>query len=453
MKEISTADRTKIKRAIKRINEVGSILNKHVFERERETDGILLSVVAGASCLFVGEPGTGKTHHIRAACTLLGLSAFDILISETTKPDSIFGPPDIPALAKGIQRTKTKGYAPEAEVLFFDELFKASGIVLNPLLWLVNEHQYRNGDEGVIKCPTMAVFAASNELPTDQSLKAIYDRFILRYNVQYLKSKENLGKMLDSSNSRIKEAVMSKEDVLLLRKTARQIEIPEEVRDIVFALRDQLMRGAQISVSDRRLVKAFRILQARALLNGRSRVVVQDITTLVNVFWDTPEQIRKVRAIVLAVSNAKLSELTSYEDLVEELWQKGLKTGDLEESGRKIFEIYKGVKKFKSDEGKELAGRIRNYLVRIKSIQAKRTDLVIIEMVDADNVTWYKLSSSSSLFWSTQQLRSAKFRHRRKGGYWWIAGVDKEKAKKFRKKLKRRIQSVLGVEPKFQSML
>ena len=68
---------------------------------------------------------------------------------------------------------------PTAEVVFLDEIFKANSAILNSLLSLLNERRLYIGAER-IDVPLLALFAASNELPDDDSLEALLDRFVLR---------------------------------------------------------------------------------------------------------------------------------------------------------------------------------------------------------------------------------------------------------------------------------
>ena len=120
-----------IKDIMKKVQRIRSYINECVLERESETDSALLAVMSGQSCLLLGDAGAAKTQQIQLMSSMLGLSLFDTLMSESTKPESIFGPVDVPALAKGIQRVKIEGYAPTAEIIFLDEVFKASGIISN----------------------------------------------------------------------------------------------------------------------------------------------------------------------------------------------------------------------------------------------------------------------------------------------------------------------------------
>src|ERR1700735_231165 len=68
---------------------------------------------------------------------------------------------------------------PEASLVFLDELLNANSAILNSLLMVLNERVFRRGRE-TRALPTLAVFAASNRLPEDDALGALFDRFLIR---------------------------------------------------------------------------------------------------------------------------------------------------------------------------------------------------------------------------------------------------------------------------------
>ena len=60
-----------------------------------------------------------------------------------------------------------------------DELFNANSAILNSLLMVLNERVFKRGSE-TRKLPALMVVGASNNLPQDEALEALYDRFLLR---------------------------------------------------------------------------------------------------------------------------------------------------------------------------------------------------------------------------------------------------------------------------------
>lgn len=432
-------------------------VNGRVYERERETEGLIVAILSGTSALFVGAPGAGKTFQTRIISKLFGMSVFDTLMSETTKPDSIFGPTDVPALANGIQRTKIKGYAPDCEILFFDEIFKASGVVLNPLLWLINEHEYRNGDEGIIQCPTKAVFAASNELPTDDALAAIFDRFLLRYQVSYLKSRNSLNSMLDGSDDDMSDApTLESTDIEKLRAMTKRVVVPADVRETVYTVRDMLLRSLGIQISDRRLVQSFKILRAKALLEGRSTVIKEDIEILSNVFWSNFEQCAKARSLVLSMVNSKLSDIVAYAEVAETLWQDSIKSGELDVAKLKMEAMLANVEKFSSNEGKQIAASLLDYLGRIDNILNQRKTFTILILPAEGNSFIFQVGRGTDSLWSSKQLRKCGFRHARKANYWWQEAYDDKNSMKERKSarisLRKTVSDALGVTVEFNKI-
>src|SRR5258708_21867471 len=140
---------------------------------------LLVATIAGEHAVLIGPPGTAKSALIRTFARLIHARYFEYLLTRFTEPNEIFGPVDISAFREGRYERRTEGMLPDAEIVFLDEVFKSNSAILNALLTLLNERRFASGGT-VTRCPLLSAFGASNEVPGDETLTAIYDRFILR---------------------------------------------------------------------------------------------------------------------------------------------------------------------------------------------------------------------------------------------------------------------------------
>src|SRR5262245_1901669 len=162
-----------------RLAQLARTLESRFLGKEEVIRLLLISVVAGEHAVLIGPPGTAKSALIRLFSRLLQANYFEYLLTRFTEPNEIFGPVDIAAFREGRYERRIDGMLPQAEVVFLDEVFKSNSAILNALLTLLNERRYTSGGR-VIRCPLLSAFGASNEVPTNESLTAIYDRFLLR---------------------------------------------------------------------------------------------------------------------------------------------------------------------------------------------------------------------------------------------------------------------------------
>src|SRR5499433_3574954 len=136
-------------------------------------------LVGGENLFILGPPGTAKSALVHNLAARLEGRVFDYLLTRFTEPNELFGPFDIRRLREGELITNTEGMLPEAAVVFLDELFNANSAILNSLLTVLNERIFRRGRE-TRRLPTLMVVGASNRLPEDEALGALFDRFLVR---------------------------------------------------------------------------------------------------------------------------------------------------------------------------------------------------------------------------------------------------------------------------------
>src|SRR5258707_8614832 len=136
-------------------------------------------LIGGENLFLLGPPGTAKSALVHELAARLEGRSFDYLLTRFTEPNELFGPFDIRKLREGELLTNTEGMLPEASLVFLDELLNANSAILNSLLTALNERIFRRGKE-TRPLKALMFVGASNHLPQDDALNALFDRFLLR---------------------------------------------------------------------------------------------------------------------------------------------------------------------------------------------------------------------------------------------------------------------------------
>ena len=303
----------------KRTQELLKALTDDAYERSEVMELSLLSALAGESIFLLGLPGVGKSMMARKLkLAFQGANSFEYLMSRFSTPDEIFGPISITKLREqDTYQRITKGYLPESEIIFLDEIWKAGPAIQNSLLTVLNEKIYRNGDFDMY-LPIRGIIAASNELPAEgEGLEALWDRFLIRYVVEPIKIKNNFRRLISLNRSATKSneiAPLTQKECQQLDALVNKCKIPEYIMDLMYQLREDLTELSKSSaedtsnennnemkyyVSDRRWCKIAHIMRVSACVNGRNVVDISDFMLLVHMIWNSDECINKCRNIVI----------------------------------------------------------------------------------------------------------------------------------------------------------
>jgi len=259
-----------------------------------------VSLVAGENTFLYGPPGTAKSALVQELASRLGGRAFDYLLTRFTEPSELFGPFDLRRLREGELVTNTEGMLPEAEFVFLDELLNANSAVLNSLLLALNERIFRRGRERV-RLPMLLTIGASNRLPEDDALAALFDRFLLRVHCGNVPT-ERLSEVLQAGWQRERSGTLapslSMDEVRALQQTVSEVDLIP-VRPAYIRLVERL-REAGMAISDRRAVRLQRVVAGSAVISGRDHAAVSDLWTL-RYIWDVPAQREMLAAHVQAI--------------------------------------------------------------------------------------------------------------------------------------------------------
>jgi MoxR-like ATPase len=236
---------------------------------------------------------------------LAGRRYFEWLLTKFTTPEELFGPVSLEALERGRYERITSGKLPEAEVVFLDEVFKANSAILNALLTVLNERRFYQGTQ-VLPVPLEVLLAASNELPDEDELAALYDRFLLRFTVGYIEQDARFAELLRRDTKEAEAAgppaaSLSPAELLELQQAATEVRLPDGVVQELVAVRKKLGEEGVVA-SDRRYRQAVQVLKAAALLAGRDRVAISDLRWLEHMLWSDPEEKIAVRRVLSEIA-------------------------------------------------------------------------------------------------------------------------------------------------------
>lgn len=283
---------------VDKLNDVLQHLKKTFVGKDDIIDLMGICLAGRENLFLLGPPGTAKSAMVRALANLLEGKTFEYLLTRFTEPNELFGPFDIRKLREGDLVTNTEGMLPEASLVFLDELLNANSAILNSLLMALNEKIFRRGKE-TRALPALLFIGASNHLPEDEALQALFDRFLLRVHCDNV-DPADLEKVLQAGwkleqSERATPAKISAEEVRELQNITTTIDL-SGIRGAYITLIQQL-RNAGIQISDRRAVKLQRLIAASAVLCKREMAILSDMWVL-RYIWDTEEQQELIAAIV-----------------------------------------------------------------------------------------------------------------------------------------------------------
>jgi MoxR-like ATPase len=292
-----------------RLAGIADVLEQTFLGKDEVIRLLLVATLAGEHAVLIGPPGTAKSALLRTFARLLDARYFEYLLTRFTEPNEIFGPVDLGAFRDGRYERRTEGMLPDAEIVFLDEVFKSNSAILNALLTLLNERRYTSGGR-VIKSPLLSAFGASNEVPTDENLAAVFDRFLLRirsdnldaYHFQDLLSRGLAHEIAGQSGNEAHPLVRAREIAELHRTFGQRTTFREEFfaayKGLVFQI-----RAEGITLSDRRVVKLLKLFAASAFLDGRTSPDASDFFILKHI-WNNEDQAAILDSLVSPVLEA-----------------------------------------------------------------------------------------------------------------------------------------------------
>ena len=306
-----------------RVNNLRRDLHRYWVDKEALIDLMAICCVAQEPLLLVGKPGTAKSDLVVKFVQALGLDTnsedyFEYMLTQFTEPGEIVGPIDINVLKEGRYVRRIAGKLPRAKVVFLDEIFKSNSAILNTLLTVINERKFYQ-DGKPTKVPMRMLFAATNEIPDNAELAALRDRFTLKaesrsvrsYAFDELLAKGMQNEVYKAQKQRPWANRASLEDFLKLKAYldhifASELEggthhrsryFPDDVYRLFVRILKALEKEFRYEVSDRKIIKLYKLVRTRAFLIHGGVVTKSDLV-LLRYISDRAEDLEAMRELV-----------------------------------------------------------------------------------------------------------------------------------------------------------
>lgn len=292
-----------------RINRFRVALSHYFVSRQEIIDLMTVCAIAQEPLLLVGVPGTAKSDLVTKFRDALGIPSddyFEYMLTRFTEPSEVMGPIDINLLREGRYIRRAGGKLPTARMVFLDEIFKSNSAILNSLLTIINERKYYQ-DGAPVPVALKILLAATNEIPEHAELGALKDRFCLKVVAHSVQDEHFLDLVdagLDAQTQRdlnLKPWIEGHANLVDLLKAHRYLTMqmarrelqpdgsalrdrhryfPEELLRELHRLLKTLSREDGVFVSDRKVVKLYKLLRARAWLFHGGKVEREDLALL-----------------------------------------------------------------------------------------------------------------------------------------------------------------------------
>lgn len=295
---------------------------KDIWGQDTVINRTLNCMVAAGHLLNVGAPGTAKTRTVSRVATVMGLDWKRVQFTSDLMPSDILGSEVLEIGEDGKQHFRFNKGPVFTQFLMADEINRAGARTQSALLEAMQERRVTIAGERYVLQQPFTVMATQNPIEqegTNPLPEAQLDRFLMRLDVDYpdldaekkvminttgtstdLRSMfeqsamgVDLTRAVDKDEEITLQAILGKNDLILMQKTAKRLPLSEKVVDAVM----QIVRNARPSNPGAsklvqeyvswgpgpRAVQAFAVAaKAKALMENRLSPNVEDVLSLID---------------------------------------------------------------------------------------------------------------------------------------------------------------------------
>ena len=272
-------------------------LSRVIVGQHEVVEELLISLFSRGHCLLEGVPGLAKTLMISTLARSLDLSFSRIQFTPDLMPADIIGTDVLEEdRASGTRQLRFLEGPLFANVVLADEINRTPPKTQAALLEAMQERQVSVGRVRHKLVDPFFVLATQNPIEQEGTYplpEAQQDRFMFKVRVHYPSFHEEFEIARRTTGAVVDEAhpVLSAADIIALQQSVREVPISDHLVRYALALVRQTRageKGVPDFVSDQlswgagpRAVQFLIVgAKARALLQGRSHVAVEDLQTL-----------------------------------------------------------------------------------------------------------------------------------------------------------------------------
>lgn len=311
-----------------KITKIENELNRAFQERDHLARGIVLALLTRQHVLVYGGKGTAKSKLVTALFSALEGKVFATQFGEGITEDFVIGPPNVALLQKeGRIEHNVKGFLPEAEFAYLEELFDANGGLLRgTLLTLLNERKFMRGTQH-FDVPLWTAVATTNFYKdNDDKLDAVIDRFLVRIKVTDLQEDSSVETMLCNYVEGVETTfpTITRDELAALHVKMQAVDIELSLIQLYQALLADVAKlsGSSIRLSDRRKCQVLDLMRASAVLAGRTECNDDDLEAarygVVNVGDDTQDAYFDGALVSAKASYAAMREHSEVDGVVKQ---------------------------------------------------------------------------------------------------------------------------------------